>query len=249
MIRRVIRRGVHTLGVAALLLVIAVLALQAWYAAWVLYYAEHDPYTTAFMQRRAEQADSRPALRHHWVAYERVSPWLKRAVVAAEDARFLRHNGFDWSALEQAMRENLASGEIVRGGSTITQQLAKNLFLSPHQSYLRKLQEAAIAVMLEAFLDKRRILELYLNLIEWGDGIFGAAAAAQHYYGIEPAALTRRQAAELAARIPAPRFYDRNGITPTTSRAGLARYGCPETGDRGRPSPAQRREADPRVTA
>lgn len=212
--RHAIQRAARLLGAAVLLLFIAVLALQAWYAAWVLYYAEHNPYTTALMERRAGAAGSSRTLRQHWIDYERISPWLKRAVVAAEDARFMQHSGFDWSAIEQALRENLESGEIVRGGSTISQQLAKNLFLSPRQTYLRKLQEAAIAAMLEAALSKERILELYLNLIEWGDGVFGAAAAAQHYYGVAPAHLTRRQASELAARIPNPRYYDRNGITP-----------------------------------
>ena len=210
-----LRRALLGIALAALA---ALLGLQGWYLAWVVYYDGHPPATTAFMELRRNDPG---ALDHDWTDYEAISPWLKRAVVAAEDARFTRHGGIDWQALQKAFEENVAAEGVVRGGSTITQQLAKNLFLSPDQSYLRKAQEAAIAYMIEAVMTKRRILELYLNVIEWGEGRFGAAAAARHYYGRPAGRLTRWQAAMLAARIPRPRFYDRNGTTPfLLERAG-----------------------------
>ena len=111
--------------------------------------------------------------------YERISANLKRAMVAAEDAKFVDHEGFDWDGIQLALEKNQKKGRVVAGGSTITQQLAKNLFLSPSRSYLRKAEEAVITVMLEALLPKRRILEIYLNVIEWGSGVFGAEAAAR----------------------------------------------------------------------
>lgn len=213
--RRLLIRGS---GVALGVVAVVVIGLQTWYLGWIVHYADHDPETTAFMElRRAEGA----ALEHRWAEYDEISHWLKRAVIAAEDARFMAHGGIDWTALNKAMEENREAGGVVRGGSTITQQLAKNLFLSPRQSYLRKAQEAVIALMLEAVLDKRRILELYLNVIEWGDGVFGAAAAARHYYDIPVGSVSRWQAAVLAARIPNPRFYYRRGTTPwLLERAG-----------------------------
>ena len=212
--RRRRRPLVRLLGLLLLAVAGALITLQAWYFVRVLHLAEHNPQTTAFMEMRRSARPSDQTLAHRWVDYQRISPWLARAVIAAEDARFMDHGGFDWAALHKALRENLAADGVVRGGSTISQQLAKNLFLSPRRSYLRKLQEAAIAVMIELTLSKRRILELYLNIVEWGDGVFGAAAAARHHYGTSAAALTRWQAAYLAARIPSPRFYDRRGITP-----------------------------------
>lgn len=173
-------------------------------------YAERAPDSTAFMDaRRAAGAD----LDHRWVAYEQIDPALRRAVIVAEDARFVDHGGIDWQAVEDAFWRNLRADGIVRGGSTISQQLAKNLFLSERQTYLRKAREAALALLMEQTLNKRRILELYLNLIEWGDGVFGAEAAARHYYGVSASQLSRWQAAMLAARIPRPRYYDRVGTT------------------------------------
>ena len=213
--RRTLRRVLIALPT---LVVTGLFALQVWYLAWVFHYAGHDPETTAFMEMRRAEGTS---IEHRWIDYAAMSRWLKRAVVAAEDARFMQHNGFDWQALQKALQENLEAEGIVRGGSTISQQLAKNLFLSPRQSYLRKAQEALITLMLEAVLDKRRILELYLNLIEWGDGVFGAAAAARHYYDTPAGSLGRWQAAMLAARIPNPHYYDRRGATPfLLERAG-----------------------------
>ena len=202
--------ALRAVGLVALVALGALAALQCWYLGWVLYYVDHDPRSTAFMELRRAEGQS---VRHQWVAYGDISPWLKRAVVAAEDARFMEHGGFDWEALRDALRENLEADRIVRGGSTITQQLAKNLFLSPRQSIPRKLQEAAITVMLELAMDKRRILELYLNVIEWGDGVFGAGAAARHYYDRPAWRIGHWRAALLAARIPRPRYYDRHGVT------------------------------------
>jgi len=159
--------------------------------------------------------DGRPVrLDYRWVDYERISPSLKRALVASEDAKFLSHDGFDWDGMETALQKNLRRGRVVAGGSTISQQLAKNLFLSNERSVLRKAEEAVITVMLETILPKRRILELYCNVIEWGDGVFGAEAAARHYYGVPARTLGPAQAARLAAMVPNPRLYDRLRQTP-----------------------------------
>ena len=127
-------------------------------------------------------------LQYQWVPYERISNNLKKAMVAAEDAKFVDHEGFDWDGIQNALEKNQKKGRVVAGGSTITQQLAKNLFLTPSRSYLRKAEEAVITLMLEAILPKRRILEIYLNVIEWGNGVFGAEAAARRYFGVSAAA-------------------------------------------------------------
>jgi len=140
---------------------------------------------------------------------ERISGSLKRAVVTAEDARFAEHEGVDWEAIEKAYKTNIKRGRTARGGSTITQQLAKNLFLSPDRSYIRKAQELVITYMIEAFWDKRRILEVYLNVVEWGEGVFGAEAAARHYYSTSAAQLGPEQSARLAAYLPNPKRYGR----------------------------------------
>ena len=153
-------------------------------------------------------------LRHQWVPYSRISEHLKRAVVAAEDAKFLDHEGFDWEAIQKAIQKNEQRGKVVAGASTITQQLAKNLFLSGSRSWLRKGQEAVITWMMERTLSKRRILEIYLNVAEWGEGIFGAEAAARHHFGVSAAALGPEQAAWLAAILPSPKRYERGRRTP-----------------------------------
>jgi monofunctional biosynthetic peptidoglycan transglycosylase len=142
------------------------------------------------------------------VDYNRISIQLKRAVIAAEDSKFLEHDGFDWEGIEKAVEKNLKKGRIVAGGSTISQQLSKNLFLSPSKNPLRKLQEAVITVMIESLWSKRRILEVYLNVIEWGNGIYGAEAAARRYFMSSAASLGPDQAAHLAAMIPNPRWYE-----------------------------------------
>jgi monofunctional biosynthetic peptidoglycan transglycosylase len=198
-------------GLAALAILFVL--VQAWFAAHVLWYRWQPPGETAFMaQRLAElrEKDPKATIRFQWVPYERISTHLKRAVIAAEDAKFLEHEGFDWEGIAKAREKNERRGRVVAGGSTITQQLAKNLFLSPSKSYVRKAQEAIIALMLEALLPKRRILELYLNVIEWGNGVFGAEAAAKRYFGIPASQLSAEQAARLAAMIPSPRRFERN---------------------------------------
>jgi len=196
--------------------VLAVIAVQLWFLSHIIYWSSYNPSATAFMERYAEQPEAKP-VRQRWVPYARISEHLKRAVVAAEDAKFLDHEGFDWEAIQKAMQKNERSGKVVAGASTISQQLAKNLFLSGSRSWLRKGQEAAITWMMERTLSKRRILEIYLNVAEWGEGVFGAEAAARHHFGVPAAALTPEQATWLAAILPAPRRYDRGRQTPYIS--------------------------------
>jgi monofunctional biosynthetic peptidoglycan transglycosylase len=190
-------------GLAALVLLL--LAWQGWYLGWVAWWKFVNPSTTRFMSLRLEELrekDPRAELQRQWVPYERISVHLKRAVIAAEDARFSEHEGFDWEG-------NQKKGRIVAGGSTISQQLAKNLFLSGAKTPWRKAQEAVITLMLEALWDKRRILEVYLNVVEWGNGVFGAEAAARHYYGVSADRLSAGQAARLAVLLPNPRKFGR----------------------------------------
>ncbi|MBX3680547.1 monofunctional biosynthetic peptidoglycan transglycosylase [Cognatazoarcus halotolerans] len=196
------------LAIAAL----AALTLQLLIFAQVLWWSRYDPSSTSFMSIRLEELEEKnpdASLRHQWVPYERISIHLKRAVVAAEDDRFLDHEGFDWEGIQKAIEKNQKKGHAVAGGSTISQQLAKNLFLSPSRSYLRKAQEAIITLMIEKTWSKRRILEVYLNVVEWGNGIFGAEAAARRYYGISAASLGPAQAARMAVMLPNPRRYEK----------------------------------------
>lgn len=205
-----LRAVLRWVACAAAVVFLAVLGLQAWFYAQILYLNAYDPASTAFMDRRLEAMrakDPKAKLRHEWVPYERISTHLKRAVVAAEDAKFLDHEGFDWEAIQKALARNEKRGRVVAGGSTISQQLAKNLFLSGERSYVRKLQEALITWMLERTMSKRRILELYLNVIEWGDGVYGADAAARTYFRVSASALSPEQAALLAGAIINPRVY------------------------------------------
>jgi monofunctional biosynthetic peptidoglycan transglycosylase len=195
--------------------------VQAWFFAHIVWYKYRPPGETSFMSyRMAELHEKNPraTLAYKWVPYDRISGSLKRALIAAEDAKFVEHEGFDWDGIQVALDKNWKRGRTVAGGSTISQQLAKNLFLSPAKSWLRKGEEALITLMLEATLDKERILELYLNVIEWGNGVFGAEAAAQKYFGIHAAQLTADQAARLAAMAPNPRFYERNPNAPGLQR-------------------------------
>lgn len=158
--------------------------------------------------REAEAHGRRVRREHRWVPYSQISPHLKRAVIVAEDAAFWEHEGVDLEQIRESMEVNLERGRAARGASTITQQLAKNLYLSPSRDPVRKLRELIIARRLEAALSKARILEIYLNVIEWGDGIWGAEAAAQHYFGISSALLAPDQAALLAAAIINPRVLN-----------------------------------------
>jgi monofunctional biosynthetic peptidoglycan transglycosylase len=190
--------------------------VQLWFLGHIVYWNFFNPSSTAFMERQLEalRAGNRPArLRREWLPYARISEHLKRAVVAAEDARFLDHEGFDWQAIQQAMAKNEQRGKVVAGASTISQQLAKNLFLSGERSWPRKAEEAAITWMMEHVMSKRRILELYLNVAEWGEGVFGAEAAARYHFGVSAAALGPEQAAWLAAILPSPRRYEAGRIT------------------------------------
>jgi len=197
------------------------IAVNVWYAAHILWWRDHPVGETSFMSYRMDELHAKlpkAPLQYQWVPYDRISNNLKRAMVAAEDSKFVEHEGFDWDGIQLAMEKNQKKGRVVAGGSTITQQLAKNLFLTPSRSYLRKAEEAVITVMLETLLPKRRILELYLNVIEWGSGVFGAEAAARRYFGVSAVQLSAEQAARLAAMAPNPRFYERNQAAPGLNR-------------------------------
>lgn len=196
-----------------LALVLLVLAYEGWTYWQVWRLVDHNPQRTAVMaQRLAEMEDAgRPArIDYRWVEMTQISRYLQRALIASEDATFYAHEGFDWEGIKVAAQKNIKQGKVVAGGSTITQQLAKNLFLSTHRNVGRKGQEVVVTVMLEHTLEKQRIFEIYLNVIEWGDGIFGAEAAARHYFKKSAARLSPKEAAWLAAIVPNPRFYDEN---------------------------------------
>ena len=196
-----------------LVLVVAVLLYQLWIFAHVWWWVDHNPSTSSFMDARLSTLQNQnpdAELRHQWAPYDRISIHLKRALIAAEDSKFLAHEGFDWEGIQKAYEKNLKKGKIVAGGSTISQQLAKNLFLSGSRTPWRKAQEAIITLMLEKTMSKRRILEIYMNVIEWGNGVFGAEAAARYYYRATAASLTQVQSAKLAAMVPNPRYYDKH---------------------------------------
>ena len=198
---------------ALLALVLAVVAYQLWLLGHVVWWKWMPPSGTSFMSLRLDELNAKAPdaeLHYRWVPYDKISVHLKRAVVAAEDDKFVDHEGFDWEGIQKAIEKNQKKGKTVAGGSTISQQLAKNLFLSPTKSYFRKGEEAIITVMIEALWDKRRILEVYLNVVEWGNGVFGCEAAAQRYYRVSAAQLTPPQAARLAVMLPNPRKYEKS---------------------------------------
>ena len=217
-----------------LLLGFALFFLQLYFVARIAAMAVVDPQSTAFQRSEAWRiATDKGTLRwrQQWVDYDRISPHLKRAVIASEDDGFSNHDGIDWDALEKAWeRNNKAEQRAARknesritqgrpattirppkvvGGSTITQQLAKNLFLSGERTLVRKGQEFVLTLLLEHLLDKERILEIYLNSVEWGEGVFGAEAAAQHYFSKPAAKLSPFEAARLAVMLPRPRFFEK----------------------------------------
>ncbi|MCG6933107.1 MAG: monofunctional biosynthetic peptidoglycan transglycosylase [Gallionella sp.] len=199
------------------LLVALLFLYQIWLFAHVCWWIKFNPSSSAFMDTRLEiMQDRNPnaELRQKWVRYSKISDNMKRALIAAEDARFVDHVGFDWEGIQKAYEKDLRKGKIVAGGSTISQQLAKNLFLSTRRTPWRKLQETVITLMLEAVMDKQRIFEIYLNVIEWGNGVFGVEAAARHYYHENASQLTAEQAAKLAAMVPNPRYYDHHREAP-----------------------------------
>jgi monofunctional biosynthetic peptidoglycan transglycosylase len=238
----------QAVGRIVLLVALCLVALQLTFLVRVALMAVVDPHSSAFQRSEAWQLllkRGRLPWRQDWVDYERISPYLKRAVVAAEDSGFAEHSGVEWDAIERAWERNLRAEALVAkaqnhgasartapraprlvGGSTITQQLAKNLFLTGERSVLRKSQEFAITLMLEALLDKQRILEIYLNHVEWGEGVFGAQAAAQHYYRTDAAQLGPAASARLAVMLPAPkRFEKRPGSAYIAGRAAAVAAG------------------------
>jgi monofunctional glycosyltransferase len=198
-------------------LVIVVVVIMLSYHAFILFritkLRHSNPSTTNLIDQRAESAKERgrePKIIRTWVPYNNISPHLVRSVLAGEDLRFSRHAGIDWQGIGLAMKKNWQEKRFSRGGSSITQQLAKNLYLSPSKNPVRKVHEMLIAWEMERILGKRRILEIYLNVIEWGDGIYGAEAAARNYFGVSAASLNEEQAVFLSAIIPAPL----NGYNP-----------------------------------
>jgi monofunctional biosynthetic peptidoglycan transglycosylase len=227
----VLRKLLLVLIVAPLVIV---LTLQAYFFVQIWWWVDHNPESTSFMRHRlAVMQEKNPdaKLKYKWVPYEKVSRHLKRAIIAAEDSNFSEHEGVDWEALQKAYEKNSKKGKVVSGGSTITQQLAKNLFLSSDRSYVRKVQEFIITYMLEFWMDKQRIFEIYLNVVEWGDGVFGAEAAARHYYGTTAAHLGPGQAARMAVLLPNPRVYGKrpgSGYLAKRTNLILRRMGAAE---------------------
>jgi monofunctional glycosyltransferase len=213
-----------------LLLCVAALALQVFFVLRIAAMAVLDPESTAFERSEAWriwQEKGTVRWRQQWVNYDQISDQLKRAVIASEDDGFISHDGIDWDALEKAWQKNArAEAQAAKkpqaaskarpgkppkvvGGSTITQQLAKNLLLSGERTLLRKGQEFVLTLTLEAFLSKRRILEIYLNHVEWGEGVFGAEAAAQHYFRKPASRLSAFEAARLAVMLPRPKYFEK----------------------------------------
>lgn len=207
------------------LIIAWILLYQLWIFLHICWWIKFNPSSTAFMRARLsvmQQAQPEAKLNYRWVDYAHISNHLKRAVVASEDAKFVNHDGFDWEGIEKAIDKNLKKGKLVAGGSTISQQLAKNLFLSSQRTPWRKGEEVIITLMLEQLMSKRRILEIYLNVVEWGKGVFGAEAAARHYFSVGASGLSRLQSAKLAAMLPNPRFYDVHRSTRYLNRRTAA---------------------------
>jgi monofunctional glycosyltransferase len=244
---------VRAFGRWLLWLLLAGVALQLAFLGRIAFMAWADPHSTAFQRseafrvaRESLQGDNTWHWKQQWVPMGQISPHLQRAVIASEDAGFVDHGGVDWEAIQtawqknerrQAQAEQRAARNPARparelkivGGSTITQQLAKNLLLSGERQLLRKGQELVLTLMLEAVLSKQRILEIYLNSVEWGEGIFGAEAAAQHYFRKPASRLTPHEAARLAVMLPSPRFFEtRQGSAYLARRTGtiVARMGA-----------------------
>ena len=234
--RRSARRGGMAGGCVyfASLFVVAWLGTQAYYFAQIGWWSRFEPSDTAFMRAAAWRLRrERPGtpVQRQWVPYDAISRNLKRAIIASEDANFVNNNGYEVDSILQAWEKNKKKGRIIAGGSTISQQLARNLFLSPEKTYIRKGQEFLITWMLEFWMDKERIFEIYLNSVEWGDGIYGAEAAARHYFGVPASRLSAWQAARLAVMLPRPKYFDRHRGSPyLVQRAGviLRRMGSAE---------------------
>lgn len=198
----------------------ALLLYQLGLFAMVLWFNFRNPSNSAVMQETLaalRATDPKAHLKYEWVPYARISTHLKLAVVASEDTGFTDHDGIEWDAIRKAWKYNQRQADLGqgkrRGGSTITQQLAKNLFLSNSRNYLRKGQELILTYMIELVMTKQRILELYLNIAQLGTQTFGAQAAARHYFHTDAARLSSSQAAQLAAMLPNPQYYDKHGAT------------------------------------
>ena len=216
------------------LFALSLLVLEVFFVGRIALLARLDPESTTFERseiwRLAQERGTALRWRQQWVPYAQISDHLKRAVIASEDDSFAWHDGFDWDAIEKAWQRNQAAEtraaqQVVRpgrtvkppkivGGSTITQQLAKNLLLSGERTLLRKGQELVLTWLLEQLLDKRRILEIYLNHVEWGEGVFGAQAAAQRYFHKPASQLTPSEAARLAVMLPRPKFFEKLPASP-----------------------------------
>jgi monofunctional biosynthetic peptidoglycan transglycosylase len=182
------------------------LLVQLWIFSSLVWWRTHPVETTMFMRLDYWSEPSQP-IQHKWRDYDEISDYVKRAVVASEDGKFMHHHGFDWEGMQYALERNQDKGKVVAGGSTISQQLAKNLFLYNKRSFIRKGQEAIATWMMERMWSKQRILEVYLNSVEFGDNIYGVEAATQHYFGKSARSLSRDQAAFLAAILPNPKYY------------------------------------------
>jgi len=233
----------RALGRGLVLLVLAALALQLFFVARIALMAWLDPASTAFQRSEAWRIltqQERLTWRQQWVDYAQISPHLKRAVIASEDDAFTQHDGVDWTAIEKAWKNNAKAQEQaarrgqakppkIVGGSTISQQLAKNLLLSGERTLLRKGQELMLTFLLERLLDKRRILEIYLNVVEWGEGVFGAEAAAQRYFKKSAAQLSPLEAARLAVMLPRPRYFEK--LPQSAYLAGRAQVIASRMGD------------------
>ncbi len=188
---------------------LVVMVFHLWVLACLAWWSVAPVQRTMFMHIYA-LSDQGPAIQHQWVSYNRMSSHIKRALVTSEDGKFMLHNGFDVDAIKNAVKRNDKKGRVVRGGSTISQQLCKNLFLFNKRSYIRKAEEAVITLMMETLWSKKRILTVYLNSIEFGRGIYGVEAAAQHYFNTSAAKLSKDQSARLAAMVPNPKYYQQH---------------------------------------
>lgn len=189
-----------------LVLVSLFLAMQLWIFSSLVWWRTH-PVDSTMMMRLDYWSEPAKPIQHQWRDYDQISDYFKHAIVAAEDAKFLHHKGFDWEGMQFALERNKDQGKVVAGGSTISQQLAKNLFLFNKRSFLRKGQEAIATWMMERIWSKQRILEVYLNSIEFGDNIYGVEAASQHYFGKSAKSMSREQAVFLATILPNPKYY------------------------------------------
>lgn len=209
--------------ISIILILLVILGFTGFYLIYpdVSKLKKQNPGKTSFMEYREDEYRARGKkvkIQSRWVPLKSISPYLMKAVLIAEDDKFWKHHGFDKEAIQKAFEKNLESGKFKLGGSTISQQLTKNLYLTPAKNPVRKLKEAIITWRLERTLSKRRILELYLNVVEWGEGIFGAEAASRRHFGKPASALTAEEAAKLAAALPNPRRYRVDGTSRYVER-------------------------------